>query len=65
MSILAFFSRQLRRRPGGTGDLPAGANLKLDIVHKGTYRNSAQRQSITRPDLHPWPGDNRIAFLQA
>src|SRR5215208_785273 len=62
--VLALLRHHLRRHPRRAADLPALADLELDVVHRGAERDLAQRQRIAEPHIGARARRDHVADLE-
>src|SRR3954447_25895104 len=65
LRVGALLGDQLDAGAGGAGDLGAATGTQLDVVHRRTGRDVAQRQRVARLDVGVGAGLDAVALLQA
>src|SRR3954447_24572732 len=65
LRVGALLGDQLDAGTGGAGDLRAATGTELDVVHRGTRRDVAQRQRVAGLDVGVGAGLDGVALLQA
>ena len=64
MANWPFLGDELDRGAGAAAELAARAGLQLDVVHRGTDRDVAQRQRVAGTDLRALAALQHVADLE-